>query len=1193
MPIQEGNIVFVESQIMDDVPEGGGAATGNIIPDGMMNNVFEDISDLDRAYGRFNLRKLFLAVRALNTDLYGGAKTVIAALPTDPALGYTLFTTNSPWDTRATAAARVEAYLYKGPAWHGVLNENHITGMRAISVVQRIGTELPPLGKTLCLVQDEGLAGQKEQYVRVTKVTAVVTTFEDDKGEFQRLIVRLDLSDALRYDLNGHTVNRTDNYNYTGKTRIRNTTVADATKYYGSQYLAAAANIGDLTVKAASIFTKLVPSAQTETPLVNQPLAAEKTPILASRASSLTYTVAGAVIAPNGRFVLDTGALPGSISVTVGAVVITDDSAGNAIRNSVVVGLWDYATGECLFNASAPSASGSATVTYIPAAAVAQQSHTLALPVTAENRRLNWIETLAPIPATSTFDLAYRAQGNWYVLRDNGAGVISGSDATFGAGTLSYVTGVMSVTLGALPDVGSQIMLTWASPVHTTIRAGAADVDLSLTVLASVNEPVKPGTMVITWLVSGVTKTATANAAGTISGDCTGKISHPVGDLRLAFTTPPDAGSRIGLDYERVTQTQITLTGVSAPGGIATVNLGVAIEPGTLEVRWSTQSLIKNDWGRTLTAATWDGIGEVWQWKVIGTEKQTISGGGSSIHRYERRSSDNGAGAIISTEGIVNYATGALTLPLLPEITETNWSGGTWNATSGGSTIHTFTTGVLNISYTPAGVTPVAVSTEIDLPPITVRLLPRLVDEQMVAGGTRFRWNGQTYVERSGLLYRAISPVTGAGTLAGSVDYLSGIVTLTDYVTGSGAITVDALLGRFGDWTATEASFRTTLAPVKSEALSIVAVTSDGDQITGAADPDGVIVGDWMRGTFDYEQGCGRVEFGHLVSAVWTPREVDPATIRYNAVAYSYLPLDANILGIDPVRLPSDGRVPIYRPGDVVMVLHTANAAPATIADGGTLSAGRTRLAWVRVIDSAGATVAGDLYTLDRAAGIVTVPSVAGLAQPLTLRHTVGDLRQITDAQINGQLTLARPLTHAYPADTSLVAACLIHGDRRARVSAVWDQVSWNSTWTDSIQGTAATATLNVIDFPITVTNEGCDTDRWLLRWTSTTAVELISENRGLVWTGSFPAYVSGTPVNIAPINPRTRDGEGLNGVPYLTIDQRSNGGGWSAGNVVRINTVGAIADLYIARSIQQSDEPDGDGADGCEIYALGNIDRP
>ena len=49
MAIESGNIFFVESQVMDDVPEGGGAATGTKIIDGQMNNVFPDISDTDRA----------------------------------------------------------------------------------------------------------------------------------------------------------------------------------------------------------------------------------------------------------------------------------------------------------------------------------------------------------------------------------------------------------------------------------------------------------------------------------------------------------------------------------------------------------------------------------------------------------------------------------------------------------------------------------------------------------------------------------------------------------------------------------------------------------------------------------------------------------------------------------------------------------------------------------------------------------------------------------------------------------------------------------------------------------------------------------------------------------------------------------------------------------------------------------------
>lgn len=126
---------------------------------------------------------------------------------------------------------------------------------------------------------------------------------------------------------------------------------------------------------------------------------------------------------------------------------------------------------------------------------------------------------------------------------------------------------------------------------------------------------------------------------------------------------------------------------------------------------------------------------------------------------------------------------------------------------------------------------------------------------------------------------------------------------------------------------------------------------------------------------------------------------------------------------------------------------------------------------------------------------------------------------------------------------------------------------------------------MDFISHPIIVTNAGAETERWVLRFTSQTNVELIGETRGLVFSGAFNA-------DIAPINPRTKV-DGVGGVPYLVIPVAANGGGWSAGNIVRINTVGAIAPIWIARSIMQSDEPVGDGEDGCEIYSLGNVDRP
>ncbi|WP_410925238.1 hypothetical protein, partial [Pseudomonas aeruginosa] len=59
------------------------------------------------------------------------------------------------------------------------------------------------------------------------------------------------------------------------------------------------------------------------------------------------------------------------------------------------------------------------------------------------------------------------------------------------------------------------------------------------------------------------------------------------------------------------------------------------------------------------------------------------------------------------------------------------------------------------------------------------------------------------------------------------------------------------------------------------------------------------------------------------------------SSLRYSAVAYSYLPLDAALLGIDPVRLPSDGRVPIFRPGGFAVVGHTGRIT-ASVSNGQT-----------------------------------------------------------------------------------------------------------------------------------------------------------------------------------------------------------------------------------------------------------------
>jgi hypothetical protein len=1104
MSIQEQNIVFVESQVMDDVPEGGGAATGNVIVDGQMNNVYPDISDLDRTLGRFNLRKWFIAVRTATTDLLGGLKSVITGLPEDDSIGYALFSTNDPFDRRADAINRVEAYLFKGPMWHGVLYENHIAGMQAINIVQRVNTELPPIGKTLTLVQNEGEPDEVEQYVRVTDVDVVLTTFTDDQGDYQRWVVTLSLSDALLNDFTGHTVNRQDDYDFDVGARLRDTTVADAARYHGSQRLAEAAAIGDTTVKAQSQFAQLVPSARSESPLVNQFL------------------------------------------------------------NPDLVQVFDAGTRDV---------------------EVPQQAHTLALEVTAENRRLNWVVTVAPAPGLATMSLAYMAQGNWYVLSDDGTGVLSGADPSVGAGTVNPATGLTSATLGALPDAGSQILLTWASPVHYAAKPGDAAIDNEVIVEFETGEAVQPGTLDLSWTSDSVNRTASVSAAGDITGDATGFFSHVAGKGWIEFPIPPDSTSLLGLDYERVTEIQQTFTGVTESGGLATLNVGQAIEAGTVRAEWSTESSFRFD--QTQRRRVYRK--ELGTWSVVEVDRSAHT---ERVTRLNHESSDDGSGEIVNATGSVNYTTGQIALPVLPDTEQLSWSfeSSTWEASETNN--QDFVSGVVDVWFVPAGASTTTVSKTISIPPITFRVLPRLLDGFAVPNSIEFTWNGETYQDNNGTITRS------GGIVAGSMNYLSGVATLTDYVTGAGSIVVTSLLVRFGDWMAIEASFRTGSRPLAPESVQLVAVTETGDQITGTFDENGDLVSDDMRGTVNYEFGTGQVEFGAMGPdpdnpggpEIWIPTRVDPATITYNAVAFRYVPLPADILGINPVRLPADGRVPIFRAGNVIMVMHPVDNAPATPAQIGgigpyLINVGRTRIAWVRVTDDNGDPVT-EGFELDRAAGVLSWDDISTLATPVVVRHTVADLRLVIDAQISGQLTISRPLSHNFPADESIVGSCLLHGDRRARVSATWDQTSWDGSWVDSQVGSEATASLDLIAHPITVTNEGAETERWVLRWLTTTNVELIGETRGLVYSGPFTA-------DIAPVNPRTRETDGTGGVPYLTIPVAANGGGWSAGNVVRINTVGAIAPTWGARSIQQSETPEGDGVDGVELYALGNVNNP
>ena len=394
-----------------------------------------------------------------------------------------------------------------------------------------------------------------------------------------------------------------------------------------------------------------------------------------------------------------------------------------------------------------------------------------------------------------------------------------------------------------------------------------------------------------------------------------------------------------------------------------------------------------------------------------------------------------------------------------------------------------------------------------------------------------------------------------------------------------------------------EATFRVPASPVRPSSLQILATRLTGGTINVSADNNGNISGAGITGTVDYETGVVRVRFGSWVvaagneSQIWydadavvtidgvaqifKPIPVFADTIKYNAVAYSYLPLDADIIGLDPVRLPQDGRVPIFRAGDFAVVGHTGVVGPITVSNGQVINCARVRLSRVRVLDANNVVITAG-YTTDLEAGTVTFTDVSGYAQPVTIEHRIEDMAQVSDVQISGRLTFTRQITHDYPVG-SYVSSALVAGDLRAYVSKLFDQATWNGTFSDSISGSAATATYNDVLAPIAVTNAGTVTERWAIQFTNSTSFNVIGEHVGVIATGT-------TGTETAPTNPAT-------GKPYFTLPAIGWGSGWAAGNVLRFNTIGALFPVWVVRTIQQG--PETVTNDSFTLLVRGDVDRP
>lgn len=562
-----------------------------------------------------------------------------------------------------------------------------------------------------------------------------------------------------------------------------------------------------------------------------------------------------------------------------------------------------------------------------------------------------------------------------------------------------------------------------------------------------------------------------------------------------------------------------------------------------------------------------------------------------------KRAVDDGAGGFAGVQyGSINYASGVLTLKPTDLYTITEWDRATGGGGGSGQSENeskltswskieqqdTWGAGsLIRVRYVPDTGTPTSRAVSLGALPLKLRLAP-VTSELIVPGAVAFEFCGKYYVDRNGTLVTDITVNNRSGVVAGTIDYRTGLCELTHWAAGaelevgSDVVKILSLLTTYGEHTSENAFFRTAGSPLRPASLYVQVVAEDGELLTGFADTNGVITGDHMRGQVEQDMGVVNVEFGEMVTAegheaepwydedlvvggmIWRPRLVIPSTLRYNAVVLSSVPLNADILGLDPVRLPADGRVPIYRTGDVVVVHHTDSyELPDPAVAGATYSVGRTDLAGLWLVDATHARISREHYAVDLEAGTVTMAAdldLGAIPQPLHAQHRIEQMVSVTDVQIGGQLSISAPLAREFPSG-SQVSGAIMYGDVQAQATNLYDQVTWTGEWSDQRIGSQATGEYNAIDYPIEVLNEGAVTERWRLSFLNPpTTFQIIGEGLGVIGTGT-------TGADVAPINQ-------LTGNPYFVMRWQGFGSGWAVGNQIRFNTIAASRPIWIARTV-------------------------
>ena len=176
MPIIESDVKFRASQRMTDFADGGGLMSTTTIVDGVDNNLFDDITDLQRLFGHLSLRKVYGAVLSNNADTYISAHALVDVPPTDAATGCFAFATGGLTTERAAALSALSAwYVIPGTDPWPVNAPSGTTTVNLTVGPSIAAGAIPTVGMALGMSQGGTLDANDIERVQVLTVGAELT----------------------------------------------------------------------------------------------------------------------------------------------------------------------------------------------------------------------------------------------------------------------------------------------------------------------------------------------------------------------------------------------------------------------------------------------------------------------------------------------------------------------------------------------------------------------------------------------------------------------------------------------------------------------------------------------------------------------------------------------------------------------------------------------------------------------------------------------------------------------------------------------------------------------------------------------------------------------------------------------------------------------------------------------------------